>query len=87
MRDDLLKDYSGARSTSRNGTARSELCETIVLTFIRNKATAAAVIWERTNYSRDELYRGLYNICKKTCYRRLVRVSLRDGKLILKRLG
>ena len=83
---ELIEPYEGPTSITRNSTERSELSERLILTFLNAHATSANVRWERSGFSMEELYRGLWNTCQKDPYKRLVKVHIRNGHLILKRI-
>lgn len=87
MYDELLDPYNGATSIARNSTERSVLAENLVVAFLRNRAVSATVRWERSGYELENLYKGLWNTCQKEPYKHLVTVSMRNDKLILKRIG
>ena len=82
-----LKVYLGARSIVRNPTERSRLAESIVQDFLAGTATSVRIPNEEIPHSLDWLYKGIWNTCQKTAYKNLVKVSKRDGKLILRRMG
>lgn len=86
MCDELLDAYDGATSIARNSTERSVLAENLVRAFLGNRAISAVVRWERSGYGLEELYKGLWNTCQKEPYKRLVKVSVRNDQLILKRI-
>lgn len=82
-----LKVYLGARSIVRNPTERSRLSEAIVRDFLASSSTSVEVPFEQAGCSLEWLYKGLWNTCQKAAYKGIVTASMRDGKLILKRIG
>lgn len=85
--ENLVTPYKGPCTTSRNSTDRSRLCERIVDYFIRQGAGAATVNWDKTPFDEGSLYKGLRNTVKKESYKGRVKVQLRDGIIILKRIN
>lgn len=75
--------YLGAHSITRNPTFRSRMTEQVVRDFLESGASAMEVRFEKTDYTLQWLYKGFWNTCAKVYYRDQVRVSKREGKLIL----
>lgn len=82
---ELIEPYDESIAISRNQTNRSVFAERLVDTFIKYGAAAATVNWQQTDYSLDELHRGLWNVSQKEPYKHMVRVTKRGEKLILLR--
>ncbi len=83
--DSIIEPYEGHATVSRNATELSLCAEGIVSTFVCYGAVKAAVRWERTPYSIDELCRGLRNVCRKVAFRDLCEVHKGRGQLVLVR--
>ena len=85
--DDVVTPYKGPTGVSRNSTERSRLCERIINYFIRQGASAASVNWDKTQFDQGSLYKGLRNTLSKDAYKGRVKVQLKDGIIILKRIN
>lgn len=82
--EDIVTAYGGVIGVTRNATGRSRLAERILTHFLRSRADLATVRWQKTSYSLEELYKGLWNCCQKPPYKGRVRVSMRKDQLILR---
>lgn len=84
--ESLLEPFDETLSTSKHKTRLSHLCESLVFTFIKNKADKARVCAERIQgFEHEELYHGLYTICRRKSLNNLVRVHKQNGQIILVR--
>ena len=81
--ESFLEPYNGVLSTTRNGSELTELCEKLVITFIRNGASNARVRKEEIGYGFSDLYSGLYNICRRKAFKELVLVHRQNGDVFL----
>lgn len=83
--EDMLEAFDGDVSHTRNATPLSTMCESLVSTFVKNNAAVAKVRWDRSGYGADAMYRCLWQIAQKDCWRHSVWVHRQNGLILLVR--
>lgn len=83
----MLEAFDGDVSHTRNGTPLSALCESLVSSFVKNHAEAARVRCDKCGYPPDAMYKCLWQITQKDCWRDRVWVHRQNGMILLIRKG
>ena len=68
-----------------NSTPRSELCRKLLNRFLERGDLCAIVRWEKTEWTRAQMYSTLKKLCEHCTFANRVEVMLHDGVIVIAR--
>lgn len=84
---DLVEEHGGEVRDTSNGTPLSAECDRIIRCFLASGWKVGNVRWDRTEWDRRTLYRGLWEASRKTAFRGRLRVHAQEGLVLLVKEG